>query len=349
MSVTFEQIILDARRIANRLKDREALGDALLLESESVNKQIESMRQFQDDIDILNKLARDRSNNQLITIIHQENPQIREIQQENRLLKAALEDHQHALEHIMSKYREHTQAKILNTKVNFVEAFTRHHQSADIERRDELIRQQTAKIQEMAAVMQRVSQLDEEKLNHEQEVLSKLVTENKGLRELLEISRKYGSGGQKIMVDEKSTQTDSYLLDELIEAAVTARANLSKVTDAATITGVSTTTQQSAPSVSTSGTTASPAPKAVAGATTSPTSVAELSVKIDNSSAALSTSSDKSGDLAIIAAPVSSAPTTTTATATTTVTATTAALTASSASNATGAAGAAAATTATAS
>lgn len=235
MSVTFEQIILDAKRIANRLKDREALGDALLLESESVNKHIESMRQFQDDIDILNKLARDRSNNQLITIIHQENPQIREIQQENRLLKAALEDHQHALEHIMSKYREHTQAKILNTKVNFVEAFTRHHRSADIERRDELIRQQTAKIQEMAAVMQRVSQMDEEKVNQEQEVLSKLMTENKGLRELLEISRKYGSGtGQRMLVDDKSTQTDSYLLDGLIEAAVTARANVSKQATTAT-------------------------------------------------------------------------------------------------------------------
>uniref|UniRef100_A0A1Q3FXU8 Putative myosin class ii heavy chain n=1 Tax=Culex tarsalis TaxID=7177 RepID=A0A1Q3FXU8_CULTA len=206
MSVTFEQIILDAKRIANRLKDREALGDSLLLESESVNKQIESMRQFQDDIDILNKLARERSNNQLITIIHQENPQIREIQQENRLLKAALEDHQHALEHIMSKYREHTQSKILNTKVNFVEAFSKHQQFS--ERKDEVIRQQTQKIQEMAAVMQRASQMDEEKFHQEQEFLSKLITENKGLRELLEISHKYGSNGQKILVDDKSTQTD---------------------------------------------------------------------------------------------------------------------------------------------
>lgn len=213
MSVTFEQIILDAKRIANRLKDREALGDSLLLESESVNKQIESMRQFQDDIDILNKLARDRSNNQLITIIHQENPQIREIQQENRLLKTELEDYQHALEHIMSKYREHTQSKILNTKVNFVEAFSKHQQFN--EQKDEVIRQQTQKIQEMAAVMQRASQLDEEQLNQEQEYLSKLMTENKGLRELLEISQKYGSNGQKVLVDSKSTQTDTYLLDGL--------------------------------------------------------------------------------------------------------------------------------------
>ncbi|XP_058115744.1 FGFR1 oncogene partner 2 homolog [Anopheles ziemanni] len=309
MSVTFEQIILDAKRIANRLKDREALGDALLLESESVNKQIESMRQFQDDIDILNKLARDRSNNQLITIIHQENPQIREIQQENRLLKAALEDHQHALEHIMSKYREHTQAKILNTKVNFVEAFTRHHQSADIERRDELIRQQTAKIQEMAAVMQRVSQLDEEKLNHEQEVLSKLVTENKGLRELLEISHKYGSGGQKIMVDDKSTQTDSYLLDELIEAAVTARVNLSKVA------GVSTSTQI-ASSVS-PGTSLPSAPKspAVTSGTGNP-SAAKVGSETTAPSATSTTSDKSSNDTVTSTAPASNAPTTTTSTTT---------------------------------
>lgn len=58
---------------------------------------------------------------QLITIIHQENPQIREIQQENKQLRASLEDHQRALELVMAKYREHTQKKILNSKINFNE------------------------------------------------------------------------------------------------------------------------------------------------------------------------------------------------------------------------------------
>lgn len=246
MSVTFEQIILDAKRIANRLKDREALGDSLLLESESVNKQIESMRQFQDDIDILNKLARERSNNQLITIIHQENPQIREIQQENRLLKAALEDHQHALEHIMSKYREHTQSKILNTKVNFVEAFSKHQQFT--ERKDEMIRQQTQKIQEMAAVMQRASQIDEEKFNQEQEFLSKLITENKGLRELLEISKKYGSTGQKIMVDDKSTQTENHLLDGSSATSAAASTTTTTGTSSSTKSGNESTLQLSSAS-----------------------------------------------------------------------------------------------------
>lgn len=269
MSVTFEQIILDAKRIANRLKDREALGDSLLLESESVNKQIESMRQFQDDIDILNKLARDRSNNQLITIIHQENPQIREIQQENRLLKAELEDYQHALEHIMSKYREHTQSKILNTKVNFVEAFSKHQQFN--ERKDEVIRQQTQKIQEMAAVMQRASQLDEEQFNQEQEFLSKLMTENKGLRELLEISHKYGSNGQKVLVDSKSTQTDTHLLDGL--TACSSKSGTDRIEPSASNTGtikVSPASMKMTAPSSASTSTSSP-PSAASGGTSSAT------------------------------------------------------------------------------
>ena len=41
-----------------------------------------------------------------ICVIEQENSQIRELQQENKELKQSLEDHQSALELIMSKYRE---------------------------------------------------------------------------------------------------------------------------------------------------------------------------------------------------------------------------------------------------
>lgn len=45
MSISIEQIILDAKRVANRLKDREALSDSLLVETEAINKQLETMRQ----------------------------------------------------------------------------------------------------------------------------------------------------------------------------------------------------------------------------------------------------------------------------------------------------------------
>lgn len=45
MAITIDQIILDAKRIVNRLKDQEALGDSLLIETDSVNKQIESQKE----------------------------------------------------------------------------------------------------------------------------------------------------------------------------------------------------------------------------------------------------------------------------------------------------------------
>lgn len=77
------------------------------------------MRQFQDDLNALNILARERSNQELIHVIHQENPQIREIQQENRQLKASIEEHQRAIELIMTKYRQHTQQQIQETRLDF--------------------------------------------------------------------------------------------------------------------------------------------------------------------------------------------------------------------------------------
>ena len=119
MSTPIEQMILDAKRLANRLKEKEQLADVLSNETERVNYQLDSMRQFQDDINALNILARDRSNADMIHTIHQENPQIREIQQENRQLKASIEEHQRAIELIMTKYRQHTQRQIEETKLDF--------------------------------------------------------------------------------------------------------------------------------------------------------------------------------------------------------------------------------------
>lgn len=171
MSITLEQIILDAKRVANRLKDREALGDSLLVETESVNKQIESMRFYNDDIETLNKICRDNSNAQLINMIHQENPHIREMQQENRELRACLEDHQRALEMIMTKYREHTQNLVIKSRVTIGDFMDTQ--------KNEIIQNQANKIEEMAAVMQKASSVDEENMNKENEHLSQLITENK--------------------------------------------------------------------------------------------------------------------------------------------------------------------------
>lgn len=95
------------------------MADEIINESEKVNYQLDSMRQFVDDLNALNALARERSNTDIIQHIHAENPQIREIQAENRQLKASIEEHQRAIELIMTKYRQHTQKQIQETKLDF--------------------------------------------------------------------------------------------------------------------------------------------------------------------------------------------------------------------------------------
>lgn len=71
----------------------------------------------------------------------------------------------------MSKYREHTQHKIFNSKIDFTE-MNDPEQAA-------LIKQQAEKMCEMAAVMRHAAAIDEEEANQKQELLSKLHTENK--------------------------------------------------------------------------------------------------------------------------------------------------------------------------
>lgn len=135
----------------------------------------------------MNKLARNSTNAEMIARLNSQKPNIREIRQENRELKACLEDHQHALEAIMHKYREHIQHKVLNSQINFKEQYNEHLLN--------IIRDQKEKINEMAGVMQRAAQIDEQPYYKELEMLTQLKLENKGLRELLYISKEFGSTG----------------------------------------------------------------------------------------------------------------------------------------------------------
>ncbi|EGW06038.1 FGFR1 oncogene partner 2-like [Cricetulus griseus] len=64
------------------------------------------MKQYQEEIQELNEVARHWPRSTLVMGIQQENRQIRELQQENEELRTSLEEHQSALELIMSKYQE---------------------------------------------------------------------------------------------------------------------------------------------------------------------------------------------------------------------------------------------------
>lgn len=115
-------------------------------------------------------MAHQKPHSQLIANIQKENRHLREIQQENRELRAALEDYHITLEHIMSKYREHTSKQIYKTRINF-KTFQDHKYS-------EIINQQAEKIQEMAAVMDKAAEIDENTEMQREELLSMLKAEN---------------------------------------------------------------------------------------------------------------------------------------------------------------------------
>lgn len=96
---------------------------------------------------------------------------MREIQQENRELRATLEEYQTVIEHVMSKYRQHTTEQIYKSRINFSKYQNNNY--------DEIIKRQAEKIQEMAAVMDQAALIDENRTCRDEEIMSMLKIENK--------------------------------------------------------------------------------------------------------------------------------------------------------------------------
>jgi len=181
MSLTVQQLLTDAKRLSTRLRDHDQTADALITRAQEVLKHVDAMKQYQEDVENLNEVAHNRPRAQLVLGIQQENRHIRTLQQENKELRAALEEHQNALELIMSKYRQHVTRLVNCPKPDFQGLNNQNIQMLAV---------RTEKVCEMAAVMKEAVKVDEENTNLQQEVMARLITENKGLRELLDISQK---------------------------------------------------------------------------------------------------------------------------------------------------------------
>uniref|UniRef100_A0AC11AVC5 FGFR1 onco partner 2 n=1 Tax=Ovis aries TaxID=9940 RepID=A0AC11AVC5_SHEEP len=239
MSCTIEKALADAKALVERLRDHDDAAESLIEQTTALNKRVEAMKQYQEEIQELNEVARHRPRSTLVMGIQQENRQIRELQQENKELRTSLEEHQSALELIMSKYREqmfrllmaskkddpgiimklkeqHTKIyseysgkQVLKNKIlkidmvhrNSSEGFflgaSRHILEAPqhgLERRhleanQNELQAHVDQITEMAAVMRKAIEIDEQQGCKEQERIFQLEQENKGLREILQITR----------------------------------------------------------------------------------------------------------------------------------------------------------------
>ncbi|XP_004226432.2 FGFR1 oncogene partner 2 homolog isoform X1 [Ciona intestinalis] len=194
MNVSIESLLADAKFLVGRLKDHDTAAESLAEQTSGLHKDIESRNTYQENLKELNKVAGHRPRSTLVLGIQQENCAIRSLQGENDELRQSLSDHQSALELIMTKYR-HQMVQFTKDK-NFLQVFPTNSKFSADEKQDLMKTQMlmdkqhyhNLQIHEMAVVMQSAIKADEEAFQSQQEYVSTLETENRGLRDLLMIT-----------------------------------------------------------------------------------------------------------------------------------------------------------------
>lgn len=184
MSCTIEKALADAKALVERLRDHDNAAESLIEQTTALSKQVEAMKRYQEEIQELNEVARHRPRSTLVMGIQQENRQIRELQQENKELRTSLEEHQSALELIMSKYREQMFRLLMASRKDDPGIIMKLKEQHSKE-----LQTHVDQITEMAAVMKKAIEIDEQQGCKEQERIFQLEQENKGLREILQITR----------------------------------------------------------------------------------------------------------------------------------------------------------------
>ncbi|TRZ11193.1 hypothetical protein HGM15179_015915 [Zosterops borbonicus] len=179
-----EKALADAKALVERLREHDSAAEALIEQTTALNKRVEAMKQYQEEIQELNEVARHRPRSTLVMGIQQENRQIRELQQENKELRTSLEEHQSALELIMSKYREQMFRLLMASKKDDPSIIMKLKEQHSKE-----LQVHVDQITEMAAVMRKAIEVDERHGCKEQERITQLEQENRGLREILQITR----------------------------------------------------------------------------------------------------------------------------------------------------------------
>ncbi|XP_035640443.1 FGFR1 oncogene partner 2 homolog isoform X1 [Oncorhynchus keta] len=246
MSCSLENVLSDAKSLVERLRNHDNAAEVLIEQTTSLNKRVEAMKQYQEEIELLNRVARHRPRSSLVMGIQQENRQIRDLQQENKELRTSLEEHQSAIELIMTKYREQVFRLLMASKkddpaiVNQLKeqhttvseppsSSVTSHSGATLSSCIEEVQSKylycfysmtlqemqahIEKINEMATVMRKAIEVDEGRLCEDEERIKQLELENSGLRELLGISR------EAFLVLTREEASDSTSLSALLTSA----------------------------------------------------------------------------------------------------------------------------------
>ncbi|XP_043939756.1 suppressor of IKBKE 1 [Protopterus annectens] len=186
MTCTIDKILTDAKTLLERLKEHDNAADCLIEQSSTLRDRMETMKEVgsavpeKEDVSYLKDMSKYKPH----ILLSQENTQIRDLQQENQDLWLSLEEHQYALELIMSKYRKQMMQLMMAKKKLHAETVLKVHRD-----HSEEIRSTVDRICEMGGVMRKAIHMDDEKSLQIQQKLAQLELENKELRELLSVSR----------------------------------------------------------------------------------------------------------------------------------------------------------------
>jgi len=187
LTTSVQRILSDAKALTENLKYQQDYADVLTIKAKSVVESVDGIRHYQDELEDLNIVAKQRPRFYLVQGIQHEKRRIRELQLENQELQSALFDAQNAVEMVMSKYRAHISKWAKLTAME-----QRHKAEPVVEQLEDLSREKEKQL-EMVTVMKKAIELDEDFDDGKDELISKLTIENEGLRKLLHISSEFGS------------------------------------------------------------------------------------------------------------------------------------------------------------
>ncbi|XP_067939958.1 FGFR1 oncogene partner 2 homolog [Watersipora subatra] len=183
---SLENLISDARLLGSRLRENESYADSLISQASNIQERLTAMKQYEEDLNKLNDIPKRKPRQKLILEIAQESKQIRELKTENLELKACLDEHQTTLELVMNKYREQMRQFMMTKKLedSILKVLEANNCSEGI---------MQEKICEMVSVMRHAATVDDAVADQDHEKVTQLLIENKGLKEMLQIHKRFGA------------------------------------------------------------------------------------------------------------------------------------------------------------
>ncbi|XP_003387498.1 PREDICTED: FGFR1 oncogene partner 2 homolog [Amphimedon queenslandica] len=168
-----ERLLSVSKELSDKIDSNEGAMNDLLRKSETLQQTVKAMIQYQSAVQEISGGEDQPRGPPRIEFSY-----IRQLQQDNSELRSLLEDHQAALDMIMTKYR--------NQMSSFVDIKSKED-SLIQEKLSEEVRLRTDQICEMATVMYHAAKTEDSSTQLLREKISQLEYENKYLREILSV------------------------------------------------------------------------------------------------------------------------------------------------------------------